>query len=375
MKKGLLWFWMLTKRLYKKATFVAILVLIPVLVLCYNASAQGDSGMLTVALAREGSDVFGAEVLRELSGSSQLLSCVVCESAASAEELVRRGKADTAWILQDDLEGKLRTFAADPKEKNAFVTVLVREDSVMLRLSREKLSGAMYTLYAKLVAIDFVRENVPGLAHLSDGQLVEYYENTFGGSQLFAYDETDPASANAGSTHYLTAPVRGMLAVVIVLCGMAAGMYWQEDLRRGTFGWLGRTGKSLAELGCQLVALVNVSAAVLLALWLSGMTAQPARELAVLGLYSLCVAAFCAAVRRLCGSLRVLGTLLPLLVVMMLVVCPVFFDLGALRRVQYLLLPTYYLNGIYDSGYLLGMAAYGAGSLAVYWLLGLLKRE
>ena len=64
-----------------------------------------------------------------------------------------------------------------------------------------------------------------------------------------------------------------------------------------------------------------------------------------------------------------------LLVILLLVVGPVFFDLGALRRVQYLLLPTYYLNGIYDSGYLLGMAAYGAGSLAVYWLLGLLKKE
>lgn len=375
MKKALLWIWMLTKRLYKKPTFVAILILIPVLVLCYNASAQGDSGMITVALAQMDDDPMAAGVLEELAQDSQLLRCVLCDSPEEAEELVRRGKADTAWILHEELPEKLAAFTKSPKERNAFVTVLVREDTVALRLAREKLSGAMYTLYARLIATDFVREQVPGLDGVSDGQLLEYYENTFQGTELFAYDETDPASANAQSAHYLTAPVRGLLAVVVVLCGMASAMYFQEDLRRGTFGWLGRGGKSLAELGCQLVALVNVALVVLIALCVSGMTASLWRELAALGLYVLCVAAFCAMLRRLCGSVRVLGTLLPLLVVLMLVICPVFFDLGALRSVQYLLPPTYYLNGIYDGMYLLGLCIYTAFSLAAFWLVGLLRRE
>ena len=53
MKKALLWLWMLTKRLYKKPTFLVILVLIPALVLCYSAAAKEESGMITVALASE----------------------------------------------------------------------------------------------------------------------------------------------------------------------------------------------------------------------------------------------------------------------------------------------------------------------------------
>ena len=375
MKKAFLWFWMLTKRLYKKPTFVAILILIPLLVLCYNAASRADSGMITVALAQQDDDVLAARVVQELSDSSQLLRCVVCDSAQRAEELVRLGKADTAWILHEGFTQKLEAFVASPTARNAFVTVLVREDTVLLKLSREKLSGAMYALYAKMIATDFVRENIPGLSHVSDGTLAQYYENTFDGTELFVYDETDPASANAQNTHYLTAPVRGLLAVVIVLCGMASGMYWQEDLRRGTFGWLSGRGKCFAELGCQMVALVNVAAVVLVALYFAGMTASLGAELAAMGLYVLCVAAFCAALRRLCASLRVLGTLLPLLVVMMLVICPVFFDLGPLRGVQYLLPPTYYLNGVFDKSYLLGLAAYGAGSLGVYFLLGAIRRD
>ena len=65
-------------------------------------------------------------------------------------------------------------------------------------------------------------------------------------------------------------------------------------------------------------------------------------------------------VRRLLGGV----------VVITLVICPVFFDLAALRTVQKLLPVTHYLTG--NLG---GLAVYTAASLGVYGLLGLMKRE
>lgn len=375
MRKPLIWFWMLTKRLYKKVTFVAILVLIPVLVLGYGMTARQDSGMLTVALARQDSDSTALSVLASFEESSQLLRFVDCDSPEGAEELVRAGKADTAWILHSDLSEKVTRFARSPKEKNAFVTVLVREDNVAHRLAREKLSGILYGLCARVVYVDYVRQNVPELAHLSDEQLLDYYENTFEGGELFTFDEADAAVVNVQGTHYLTAPVRGLLAVVVALCGMATAMYHMEDRRRGTFGWLSRTRQSFAELGCQLVSLVQVGAVALLALCIADMAAGMGRELAVLVLYCLCTASFSALLRRLCGSIRVLATVIPLLVVGMLVVCPVFFDLGALRGAQYLLPPTYYIGAVYNDTYLGLMVLHTAATSALYWLLGLLKRD
>ena len=181
--------------------------------------------------------------------------------------------------------------------------------------------------------------------------------------------------ANAQATHYLTAPVRGLLAVVIALCGLATAMYHMEDQRRGTFGWLSRPRQDLAELGCQVVSLVQVSLVALLALILSGLAANLGRELLVLVLYCLCTASFSALIRRICGDLRVLGTLLPLLVVAMLVVCPVFFDLGQLRTAQYLLPPTYYINAVYSNSHLGFMLLHTVVTSALYWLMGLLKRS
>lgn len=374
MRKALLWLWMLTKRLYKKATFVVILVLIPVLVLGYSFTTQEDSGMLTVALAREDKDPYALSLLASLDESSQLLRFAECDSPEEAEELVRAGKADTAWILHSNLNEKIARFVQSPTEKNAFITVLVREDDIAQRLAREKLSGAAFSLCARVVYLDYIREHVPGLAHVSQEELLNYFENTFVSGDLFAFDETDAAMANAQTTHYLTAPVRGLLAVVIALCGLATAMYFMEDQRRGTFGWLSRSRQDLAELCCQVVSLVQVSAVALLALLLSGLAANLGRELVVLMLYCLCTASFSALLRRICGNLRVLGTLLPLLVVVMLVVCPVFFDLDQLRTAQYLLPPTYYIGGVYNSAYLAYMLLHTAITSALYWLLGLLKR-
>jgi len=81
-------------------------------------------------------------------------------------------------------------------------------------------------------------------------------------------------------------------------------------------------------------------------------------------------------VRRLCGKLAVLGTVLPLLIVVRLVVCPVFFDLGALRQVQYLFPPTYYINAQYSDRSLVLMGLYSIALLLIYCLSGrLLHRK
>lgn len=371
--KLLMWFWLLTKRLYKKLSFLAILLLIPALVLGYGAAAKGDSGMITVVLAQKEDNPSAEALIQTLEDSSQLIHYEICPDAQTAEELVRGGKADMAWIFEDDLDAKLQAFLSQPREKNAMVTVLLREDNVTLRLAREKLSGALYQALSPRIYISFVRENVPELANLSDEALLEYYNTHEIASELFAFDDTDSAMASTQTVHYLTAPVRGLLAVVIALCGMATAMYYMQDTRRGTFAWVSTRALPAVELGCQLVSLVNVAAVVLLALALAGQTGSFLLELPAALLYCLCCAAFSMLLRRLCGSVRILATLLPLLVVVMLVLCPVFFDLGALRSFHYLLPPTYFIQAIYNTKYFLYMAVYTGICLGLYFLLGLAK--
>lgn len=377
MKKLLTWIWLLNKRLFRKPTFLVILLLIPVLVFGYGLAAQGESGMVTIVLAQEGEDPLSELVIGDLMGSSKLILFRECEDLDSAVDQVAHGKADAAWIFPEDLAERIEDFTADPDPDNAFIRVVQREEKVMLMLTREVLGGKVMDLCSERIYINYIRGHLPELDGLSEEELLELYDTTQLSGQLFQFEQTDGSVVDQEEVAgYLLTPVRGLLAVVIVLCAIATAMYYVHDSKAGTFAWMPERQRPLAELGCQMVSVTDLSVAALLSLLAIGMAGDLLWELVVLLLYSLCAAVFGMLMRRLCGSIRALGALLPLLVVAMLLVCPVFFDLGVLRSAQLLLPPTYYINAVYNSDYVLYMLGYIAACGAVYWAAGkLLKRE
>lgn len=377
MKKLLTWAWLLNKRLFRKPTFLLILLLIPVLVFGYGFTGNEESGMVTIVLAQEGEDDLATQVIEDLQGSSRLILFRQCDSAQEAVDLVAHGKADAAWIFPEDMSERIDVFIDDPDPDNAFIRVVQREEKVMLMLTREVLGGNVIDLCAESVYVNFIRANLPEMDHLSDGELLELYNSTDLSGELFSYEQTDGTKVDKDSAaSYLMTPVRGLLAVVIVLCGMAASMYYVHDTKIGTFAWLPVRLRPVAELGCQMVSVVDVSVVALISLLTIGLTGPLWQELLLLVLYSLCVAVFSMLLRRLCGSIRGLGTMMPLLVVVMLLICPVFFDLGALKMVQFVFPPTYYINAVYNSKYILYMLAYIGICGGLYWLSGkVLKRD
>lgn len=356
--KLLLWFAMLSKRLYKKPTFLILMVLIPLLVVGYTAISGGESGIITVGLAWEEEDPITQQIVTDLQGSSELIAFRVCANPQDAETLLRSGKVDAVWIFPGEMAEKIEAFTLKPTASNSFIRILEQEDNITLMLAREKLNGTIYPYVAQRVYVHFLRDLAPELDHLSDEQLLEYYEATDLSTKLFDYES---AAGTQKKTSYLLSPLRGLLATLILLCSLAAGMYYIRDLEAGTFSWVNRRWLFLPELGCQLTAAVHIAGVCLICLALCGLSANLWVELGALLLYSLCCSVFAMTLRQICGSIKLLGALLPLLIVVMLVVCPVFFDLGALRTAQYLLPPTYYINASFNSSNLLYMAGYTAG--------------
>ena len=365
MKRLLRFFLLLCKRLYKKLTFVMLLVLIPVLVFGYGQTAQEESGLLTVALASRPEQVehLTRQVWDELL-ESQVVRYIECTDAEEARQLVEEGKADTAWIFEENIEEKIYDFVAKRSRTKAFLTIIEPENRVALKLARELLSGVMFPHCAETVYLRYIRDNAPELAELTDAQLLEYYHNVVFSDELFVFSDMEGhLQAPEEEPSYLLAPVRGMLGVVAVLAGLATAMYYIRDEENGTFALIPLVRRGWVEFGCQLVSLLHVVAVALLSLALARQTAGLGRELVASALYSLCVAGFSMLMRRLSGGIRGLGMVTPLLVVVMLVVCPVFFDLGALRQMQYLLPPTYFVNAAYSHRFLALMAVYAAACL------------
>lgn len=364
LKKAFLWLLMFTKRLYKKPTFLAILLLIPLLTLGYQSMTKEDTGMLTIVLSQEAEDPITEEIFANLQENSQLFRYIICQNPAEAEALVQTGKADVAWIFPGNMMEHIKAYLEDPDGDTAIVKVIQREQNVALLLAQEKLNGEIFSYISQQYYLSYTRQEWPALADLSDEELLQYYHDVEGQDGLFDYDTV--AGRQAEDIHYLLSPVRGLLAVVMALCGLATAMYHLKDRENGTFSWVPERRQMLPELGSQVVAVLNVGIVVLIALVTMGLSQNIFLELITLVVSVLCVASFSMMIRSLIGSVRYIGAILPLLIIAMLLVCPVFLDFGAFRPWQLLLPPTYFINAPYNTAYLLYGLLYCLANFSLY---------
>ncbi len=356
------WFALLTKRLYKKPTYLAICLLIPVLVFFYSLSVRDSGGVINIALAAEdANDPLAQRITADLLSDSQLIRFHICRTPEEAESMVVYGKADGAWIFASNLQIKLCAFVKSPTAKNAFVRILEREKNITTLLVREKLTGTVFSYLSEEIYLQHIRQNHPELQDVPDQTFLNYYKSVIIDGHLFdyAYQTDNPAGKN-----YLLSPVRGLLAVVVTLCGLAAAIYYTEDCIRGTFSWVPAKRAPVAEFLCQYIAVGNIALIGFLALLISGLSVPLSRELVLLPLFILSVCIFAMVIRRIFRGQRLLGTITPMITVTMLCLCPIFLDFKTQWLLQALFPPTYYIRSVYNPAFTGGMVLYiGVGIL------------
>ena len=375
-KKAFIWFLMLTKRLYKKASFLAILVLIPIVVLAYGQAAKSDSGILTVALAAEDiNDPVSKEIIEQLIDSSPLIRYVVCDTAMEAEEFVRMFRVDAAWVFLDHTGQRIHDFISDSSERRPIVQVITREKNLAIMLAGEKLSGILFSKCARAYYLYYLRGSVDELAAYSDEEILSHYDGALIGDQLFSFTNTTGDEGVSNTDNYLLSPMRGLLGVIIILCGLATAMYYTKDNAGGMFAFLPIRKKAFAEFGYQSVSLINITIVAFISLCILGVSVDLAKELLILVMYCLCAISFCVLVRVCCHKLRSLGTAMVLLTVLMIAVCPIFYDFSALRTLQLLFPPTYFVNAAYNFSYYWNMVAHTILCAGLSWAVRVVTKR
>ncbi len=358
MKKVWKWFWMLNKRLYKKLTFLILLLCIPVCVIGFGYVSKEDSGFVNVVLVQiDEANAISSEVIEDFLNDESLIHFWEVNTLQEAVEAVQTGSADAAWIFPDDMEKQVR--------------VVEREETLFLRLAREMLSAALYPYCAKAHYLNYIRENVSELASLSDEELLRYFEEVPVSEELFAFDnpnmERDALRMqNAG---YLTTPLRGLLGILVVLAGLAAVLFYLQDEEKGTFSLIAEKNRIYVAFGSILIATLNVTVVVSISLMLTGLATTFIKELLCIPLYAACCAVFCTLLMLGLRKIGIIGAGIPLIIIIMLAVCPVFFDFRSITVLQLLLPPTYYINVVYEPWYVVYMIGYvlvGAGM--IWWM-------
>lgn len=350
-------YFLLNKRLIKKYSFLLILCIVPLLVGGIRLLSKEESGVARVVLCLPNpEDALASQVVEKLVNEEGILRYLFCESEEEARRMVIENEADTAWIFTEDLADRLRTVASR-KRIGPVVKVVERKESVSLIFSREILGGALYPAFSYVVYEEFVRNDL-GLSEVTEEELRQAYERTLVEGSLFEMAYLDDGQDTEEDFHYLQAPLRGILSVWLVLCGLAACLYYMQDEEQGVFSKIPVTRRLPAAFGVCAVFLSDAALVVLLACKLAGVFTVWHREVISCVLFACATLAFCNLIRLLVRTPERLGSSMLILTAGMLVLCPVFLNLRSFRAVKYLLPSYYYLLSIHNVRYLYGMAIY-----------------
>lgn len=360
------WLFLLTKRLYKKLTFLFILLLIPVSVALISLSAEEDSGFVTVALALEDkNDAVAMDIAKELSEGSELVHFAICSEKNQAMEMINTGKADSVWLFPEDMEEKLKDFVVNKNDRKPVVEIINRENSTALSLVREKLYGTVYKYCAKAEFLRFVKEEAPELSALDDSELLKYVENYDVMDELFVFSSPFEGET-AKQTGYVMAPIRGILSVILLLGTLAATIFYMQDEKRGIYDRVALGKKPLVFFANLFITALNLALPILIALFVSGVGYNVGYEILCMLIYILVVSAFSLALSSIIRGIGMFSAITPFIIIASMVLCPIFIDATNGVIEKFIFPPSYYLYMLQSANYIVHSFIYIAAGTILF---------
>ena len=348
--KCLIWFYMLTKRLLHQWSFIILLCLIPCCMLLVNLALSNESGVVHVALCAEDDDKTSSEIIDSLAHGDSIIRFSVCDAPEEATLLVSEYEADAAWIFTEDFSEKVDDYAIDGFAQEPFISIIQREQSIPLKIAQEKLFGAIYKRISFSLYNDFVYNELVGDKIIPEETVESYYKSMQKGDDIIKIEHLNASAIKRDAT-YLTAPLRGILSLMVVLCTLAAGMYFLKEQSQGKFSWLSPRKRVIPALASCFSAACLSAAAVFVTIYCAGVSSTFGNELAAMLLFVLSVTGFCTTLLTFFRSAGKFGALIPGIIIVMLALSPIFFNIKVLRPIR-LMLPTYYyLQSIYMPKY------------------------
>ena len=371
-KKLFLWYFMLTKRLFRKWSFLVLLCCIPLMMLVSDYAMSGESGVMTIILCCEDESPQAQKIVENLFESESVIRFKVNNNKDEAIKEVKNHKADALWCFSEDFEQKTEQYAKRESSKPV-VTVYEREDNIPLQLSHEKLYGALFGSFSYEVYENFVYTKLVDKNTVSEEEVSEYFDGTKRRDDIVKIEKTDDEVNK--NTLYLLTPLRGIMSIMVVLCGLAAAMYFLKDKREGKYNWMSEQKRIIPAFAQCLAALVPAAIAVLAAVMFTDISVGFVRELLSMLLFVIGCSGFCLVMCMLFKNSGNLGAAVPAILVVMLAVSPVFITIDMLKPIGKLMPVYYYLNSIYNASYYLYFVYYIIGVYALAVAINLLKKD
>lgn len=360
----------LHKRFLKNRAFIVLLAMVPLMVLAMRLVSSKGEGALVADLVLQQEDsgeecAVSERIVDDLCDLHGIVGYRVVSDENEARRDVEEGDAACAVFFPGDLEESLANYKGS--DRVAKIGFLTKEDTPTVRLVREQIYGVMYRYIAPAMVQAYIRDNdtFSGLEdEARDAFLENDYERWTTEGNLFELRYSDFQVIDTDQS-YLTAPLRGIFANFLLLCGFAASLFFIRDKRNGAFLWVRPGFLHAAEFIYILTAVLDASVAVLIALVISGYFTTPLYEIGTMLLLDMSISGFVTLLRRLLRRESMVGTAAVLITMLSLVLCPVFISINRLGPLQHLMPPYFYLTSLHSPRMTIELALYAAAATAL----------
>ena len=374
LRTAILWLYLTQKRFLLRPLFLLLLCLVPLLSLAVGRMSSGADSIIRAALAcRNPSDEKAQEIFARLTaGGSAAIQYYVCADEKELKEDIASGKARLGFVFPEDTQAMFDAFAAQEAESggalsvlgslfsgngketdDARILVLAGSNDVVAKLSREQLYGKIYQDLSLAILKAWMDQHAGGF-YMQKEERDRYLEETMAAYQMdenlfrLAYPDEELLSEKA-SSDYLSSPLRGLLAVLMVLTGSAAALVLMLDEKEGRFIWMKNSSRCIYRYFSILIPVADAALFVLIALRFTETFTDWGKEILLLSLLCLCITGFSSLLGCLLPDMTLYGALIPILLLACLFLTPVFLDLTFVRPLQALLPPWLYLNAVHGS--------------------------
>lgn len=346
MKRCGIWFLLFSKRYFKKAGFLAALLVLPIFSLLWNMVGKEEEQGIRIALYAEENGL-ADEIIADLSEQDGILLFYSASSAAQLKQDVATRAAECGFIFKEGMEQSIQ------RGRLADQIAIVSAPSTMLdRMVSEVVFSSFMKVYGSEIMGEFadhsrIFENADRQAVKAELLKLYTMRQTDGSTFHFQYETVDLPGQEVTFQEGITFPVKGVVAVYILAIGLFFAVSWFTDRDKGLFAQVSDTFLPYANLIMIGVPVFWAGISGLTAIGISQASDGIFYEAAVLFLYSLTVVAVCNLLRCFFRNGLGLCTIIPVILIGSLLFSPIFFDfkniLPQFAVMEKVCLPSYYL--------------------------------
>ena len=352
MKRMGMWILLMTKRLMKKPSFIIILVLLPVILVMYRFIITEDDATIRACIyVPEGSEEFTTKLADDLVTADFQAKFYLVDSEDDLYSDVIAGRAEVGYILPKDIRERFLT-----KNWDGAVTMVVSDSSQMAPFVNEFVTVVIYTDMMEEYITDYL-VNRSGLT-FEDGDIRPLVRESLrkhaGSGSLFDisyrdyYKNEEVSREEVMSENYLMKPIRGTVALFVLLAGLAGLVFWFQDNAEGRFKVMSHEKRPVINYGSLLLPTALSAIVGMVCIIIAGLCGNIFYELLTMLLYVIFVTGVCEIIRVIVPNVNAVCAAIPILAIASYLCCPILIDLKkVLPVVSYLrkiLPPDYYLE-------------------------------